>query len=144
MTGEGNRAGQAYVTTTRRSHEWRTKAACLGADPDTFESRTAAENNNQAAFLARIGRALADCRRCPVTAFCRLERRGAGGVWGGRYYPDKWQRGTPAADRPQVVDAASTVAESAVVDASVVPTEAEIRSYAASLAAALDSPERAS
>lgn len=136
MTSNRNRAGQAYVAATGRGHGWRAQAACLGADPDTFESRTAAENNNQAAFLARIDRALADCRRCPVTAFCRLERRGAGGVWGGRYYPDKWQRGTPAADRPQPVD---TIAAPAAVDASRVPTDAEIRAYAASLAAALES-----
>lgn len=63
---------------------WRHRAACAGMSPDVFYPARPGGRGGRAARDA-LDRAIAVCRRCPVTTEClnyALDRREEHGVWG--------------------------------------------------------------
>lgn len=92
---------------------WQHRAACRGLDTDLFfpVSTTFTMIEKQVREAARI------CARCPVRAECAADRPdNAGGIWGGVYYPDPWQRHR-ARNAEQAAPPPSTDGPSALVAA---------------------------
>ncbi len=66
---------------TKATGDWRSRAACLSADPELFFPLTSAGPS-----VRQIAQAKTVCRRCPVRAECldfALATRQPHGVWGG-------------------------------------------------------------
>jgi WhiB family transcriptional regulator, redox-sensing transcriptional regulator len=64
-----------------RRREWRTRSACLSADPDLFFPISAT-----AAAAPQITRAKTICAGCPVRSAClgfAMAHRDLQGIWGG-------------------------------------------------------------
>lgn len=62
---------------------WRNQASCQGADPDIFMPESDEHGTNTATAVSYAKKV---CRRCPVSAPCKvfaLARRERYGVWGG-------------------------------------------------------------
>ncbi|MGH3395843.1 MAG: WhiB family transcriptional regulator [Streptosporangiaceae bacterium] len=69
------------LDTAWQRREWRTRSACLSADPDLFFPISAT-----AAATPQVARAKAICAGCPVRSAClsfAMAHREVMGIWGG-------------------------------------------------------------
>ena len=75
------RAGGTLIVMKNADANWRSRAACLSADPELFFPLSEAGTS-----VAQEKRAKAMCSRCPVRSECldfALATREVHGVWGG-------------------------------------------------------------
>jgi len=85
---------------------WQERAACRGIDPELFFP----VSTTFKLVEIQIRKAVRICNDCPVRAECAADRPdNAGGIWGGVYYPDPWQR-------HRARNAAETAAQPAATD----------------------------
>jgi WhiB family redox-sensing transcriptional regulator len=75
------------------SEDWKTRGACVGADPDLWFPETTKRRRVPTSRGPQVSAAKAICATCPVRVTCldhALSRPEPLGIWGGKSADERW------------------------------------------------------